>query len=59
MSFVELLLGWGIVALLAIGSIVAADPFWAAAARTTRSATGPRRAEPIAATRSSNRTSSG
>jgi len=28
MSFVELLLGWGIVTLLAIGSIVAADPFW-------------------------------
>ena len=28
MSFVELLLGWGIVAMLAIGSIVAADPFW-------------------------------
>ena len=28
MSFVELMLGWGILAILAIGSIVAADPFW-------------------------------
>jgi hypothetical protein len=28
MSAVDLLLGWGIVALLVIGSLVAADPFW-------------------------------
>ena len=43
MSFVELLLGWGIVAMLAIGSIVAADPFWGRR-RAKPIGTGPRRA---------------
>ena len=28
MTFVELLLGWAIVTLLGIGSIVSAEPFW-------------------------------
>jgi len=40
MSFVEQLLGWAIVVMLVIGSVVAADPFWGPRRGKRASSTG-------------------